>query len=82
MQEMITRSPTASVVTAVPDLDDRADALVPEDAARRSRPGTSPLRMCRSVPQIVVVSTRTMASVGCWIVGSGTSSQAFLPGPW
>ena len=36
---------------------------------RGSRPsvtaGTSPLRMCRSVPQIVVVSTRTMTSVGC-----------------
>ena len=27
-------------------------------------------------------STRTTASVSAWIAGSGTSSQAFLPGPW
>ena len=38
--------------------------------------------MCRSVPQIVVVSTRTTTSVGSWIVASGTSSHALLPGPW
>src|SRR5690349_2322866 len=38
--------------------------------------------MCRSVPQIVVVSTRTTTSVGSWTVASGTSSQALLPGPW
>ena len=44
--------------------------------------GTSPLRMCRSVPQIVVASTRTIASVSSTIVGFGTSSQALLPGPW
>ena len=59
---------------------------VPTPSWPRMRPsvtaGTSPLRMCRSVPQIVVVSTRTMTSVGSMIVGSGTSSHAFLPGPW
>ena len=80
MQEMITRSPTACVVTADP-----SSTIVPTPSCPRMRPsvtaGTSPFRMCRSVPQIVVVSTRTTASVGCWIVGSGTSSQAFLPGP-
>ena len=43
--------------------------------------GTSPLRMCRSVPQIVDESMRTMASVGASMVGSGTSSQDRCPGP-
>src|SRR5437868_14981338 len=38
--------------------------------------------MWRSVPQIVEASIFTMASVGAWIVGSGTSSQARCPGPW
>jgi hypothetical protein len=43
--------------------------------------GTSPLRMCRSVPQIVEESIRTTMSVGASIVGSGTSSQERCPGP-
>ena len=38
--------------------------------------------MCRSVPQIVDVSIRTIASVGSTIDGSGTDSQAWWPGPW
>ena len=37
--------------------------------------------MCRSVPQIVVVSTHTMTSVGATSLGSGTSSR-LLAGPW
>ena len=37
MHEMITRSPTARLSTAAPDLDDGADALVTEDAAVRHR---------------------------------------------
>ncbi len=76
MHETITRSPTARVVTASP-----TSVMVPTASWPRIRPGatagTSPLRMCRSVPQMVVVSTRTITSVGCWMVGSGTSSQAF-----
>jgi hypothetical protein len=32
--------------------------------------------MCRSVPQIVTASTRTIASVSSMIVGLGTCSQA------
>ena len=44
--------------------------------------GTSPLRMWRSVPQIVDESIRTIASVGSTILGSGTSSQTRSPGPW
>ena len=65
----------------VADLGDRADRLVAQDAASVTA-GTSPARMCRSVPQMVVVSTRTTTSVGSWIAASGTSSQDFLPGPW
>src|ERR1019366_4852966 len=38
--------------------------------------------MCRSVPQIVVVSILTMMSVGFWICGSGASVHDFSPGPW
>src|SRR4051812_5392930 len=43
--------------------------------------GTSPLRMCRSVPQMVVVSTLTITSVGSEIPGSGTVSHERCPGP-
>jgi len=78
---MMARSPTAIVETAEPTA-----VTVPTPSCPRMRPGktagTSPLRMCRSVPQIVVVSTETMTSVGCWMVGSGRTSQAFWPGPW
>jgi hypothetical protein len=81
MQEMMTRSPTSKVATAEP-----VSTTVPTPSWPRIRPsvtaGTSPLRMCRSVPQMVVVSIRTIASVGCWTVGSGTSSHALRPGPW
>ena len=80
MHEMITLSPTASWVTALP-----TSVMVPTPSWPRMRPGvtagTSPLRMCRSVPQIVVVSILTMTSVGFWICGSGTSVQDFSPGP-
>ena len=38
--------------------------------------------MCRSVPQIVAVSIRTIASVSAMIAGSGTVSQERCPGPW
>ena len=44
--------------------------------------GTSPFMMCRSVPQIVVVSTRTMASVEASSLGSGFDSHFLSPGPW
>ena len=73
---MITLSPTARPVTSAP-----SSVTVPTASWPRMRPsvtaGTSPLRMCRSVPQMVVVSIRTIASVGSRICGSGTSSQAF-----
>jgi len=79
-QEMITRSPTASRLTAR-----STSVIVPTPSCPRIRPsvtaGTSPLRMCRSVPQIVA-ATATITSVGSMILGSGTSSHAFRPGPW
>ena len=81
MQEMITLSPTASWVTELP-----TSVMTPTPSWPRIRPGvtagTSPLRMCRSVPQIVVVSILTMMSVGFWICGSGISVHDFSPGPW
>ena len=75
-----TRSPSLRPLTAAP-----VSTIVPTASWPRMRPsvtaGTSPLRMCRSVPQIVVVSTLTITSVGSWMPGSGTVSQAFSPGP-
>jgi hypothetical protein len=44
--------------------------------------GTSPRRMCRSVPQMVVFVILTIASVGFSMRGAGWSSSAFWPGPW
>lgn len=75
-----TRSPTASDVIAAP-----ISVIVPIASCPSTRPGvtagTSPLRMCRSVPQIVVVSTPTTTSVGSITRGSGTSVHAIEPGP-
>jgi hypothetical protein len=71
-----TRSPSARLVTAAPTA-----TTVPTASWPKIRPlvtaGTSPLRMCRSVPQIVVVSTWTTISVGSAGLGSGTVSQDF-----
>ena len=81
MHETSTRSPGTTVVTAAP-----TSTTVPTASWPRIVPGftsgTSPLRMCRSVPQIVDESIRTIASVGSRMVGSGTDSQARFPGPW
>ena len=81
MHETSTRSPTAIVVTAAP-----ISTTVPTASWPRIVPGvtagTSPFRMCRSVPQIVDVSTRTMASVESMMEGSGADSQIRCPGPW
>ena len=71
MHERMTRSPTASVVTADP-----ISVIRPGVTA-----GTSPFRMCRSVPQMVVAMIFTITSVGCWMTGSGTSFHSFWPGP-
>ena len=74
MHETSTRSPGSIVVTAEP-----TSTMVPTASCPRIVPGltsgTSPLRMCRSVPQIVAVSMRTIASVGSKSTGSGTASR-------
>src|ERR1700754_4958403 len=76
-----TRSPTRRSVIADP-----TSVIVPTASWPRTRPlvtaGKSPLRMCRSVPQMVVVSTRTTTSVGSTNCGSGTSVHDIEPGPW
>src|SRR5438874_3871969 len=80
MQEMRTRSRALKPETADP-----TSATTPTPSCPRMRPAlteaTSPLRMWRSVPQIVVLVMRTMASVGAWTSGLGFSSQDRLPGP-
>ncbi len=80
MQAMMTRSPTSTLRT-----DEPTSTTVPTPSWPSTLPsvtvGTSPLMMCRSVPQIVVVSTRTSASVVSTSFGSGTSTQLFVPGP-
>jgi hypothetical protein len=45
-------------------------------------PGRVPRIMCRSVPQIALAVSRTMASVGCLILGSLTVSRRMSPIPW
>lgn len=42
---------------------------------------TSPLRMCRSVPKIVVLVALMIASLGTWTVGLGRSSRVFCCRP-
>ena len=63
-----------------PDRFDDADALMTENASGRQL-GTSPLRMCRSVPQIVVLVILTIASVGAVDLRFWPSSRAFFAGP-
>ena len=61
MQEISTRSPGWKAVTPTPTWSIDANAFVAEDAPG-AQLGTSPFRMCRSVPQIVVLVTLTIAS--------------------
>src|SRR6266542_2601290 len=76
-----TRSPSFSVATPAP-----VSTTVPTASCPSTVPGftsgTSPLRMWRSVPQMVDESIWTTASVGSRTVGSWTVSQARRPGPW
>ena len=75
MQEIRTRSPGLNAVTPGP-----ISSTMPTPSWPRMRPGaqvgTSPLRMCRSVPQIVVLVILTMASVG-----RRCAASAGLPAP-
>ena len=81
MQEISTLSPLRT-----PETPEPTSSTTPQPSWPRMRPsvtaGTSPFRMCRSVPQMVEVVTRTIASLASWILGLGLSSHAFLPGPW
>jgi hypothetical protein len=80
MQDISTRSPALNAVTAGP-----AVSTTPMPSWPRIRPGwqvgTSPFKICRSVPQIVVFVIFTIASVGAWIAGFGRFSNALFPGP-
>jgi hypothetical protein len=80
MQETRTLSPSRTLMTAAP-----VSTTVPTASCPKVRPsvtvGTSPLRMCRSVPQMVVVSILTIASVGLSILGSDFDSYFLSPGP-
>ena len=80
MQETSMRSPVLNAV-----IPDPALCTIPTPSWPRIRPGsqvgTSPLRIWRSVPQIVVWVIFTIASVASLISGIGLSSSAFLPGP-
>src|SRR5690554_1840802 len=79
-QEMMTLSPFLKLLTPSP-----TSSTMPTPSWPRIRPGvtvgTSPLRICRSVPQIVVLVILTMASVALEIIGLGTEVQDFSPGP-
>ena len=73
----MTRWPTSYPIRAAP-----IAAMIPTGSWPTMRPGAtgySPFRMCTSVPQIVVVVTRSRASVGP-ISGIGRSCNSILPG--
>ena len=80
MQEISTWLPGLNCVTPAP-----TSSTTPTPSCPRIRPGsqlgTSPFRIWRSVPQIVVLEILTIASVGAPIAGFGRSSTAFFPGP-
>lgn len=69
MQEISTRSPVLNVAMAEP-----TSSMTPMPSCPSMRPcstsGTSPRRMCRSMPQMVVLCIRTMTSVLCCNRGS------------
>lgn len=67
----LTRSPTLIRVTAGP-----TSSTTPMFSWPRTLPSSTLVRpsyMCRSEPQMFVVVIRTTASVGSWILASGTS---------
>src|SRR5512135_2929291 len=76
-----TRSPTLKLRT-----DEPTSSMIPTPSCPRivpaSMPGMVPRTMCRSVPQMALAVRRTIASVGCSIFGSGTSSRRMSPIPW
>ena len=80
MQEISTRSPGLNMVQPGPTL-----STTPIPSCPRMRPGaqlgTSPFRMCRSVPQIVVLAIFDDGVVRQpAVAGLGRSSRAFEAG--
>ena len=56
-------------------------AFHPAEQEKPVQLGTSPLSMCRSVPQMVVLVILTIALVAAASAGLGRSSKASFPGP-
>ena len=80
MQDTSTRSPGRDPRTSSPISTISPTASWPSTVPGATS-GTSPLRMCRSVPQIVTASTRTTASVGVLDVRVGDLVPRGLSGP-
>lgn len=80
VEGMTTRSPTLRFLTSGPTY-----STTPTPSWPRMVPSCIPARvprtMCRSVPQIALEVSRTMASVGSLIFGSSTSSSLIIPDP-
>ncbi|KAL7356085.1 hypothetical protein ACKS0A_06033 [Histoplasma ohiense] len=78
MHEMSTVSPGTRPWTLEP-----TSWITPTPSWPSTRPGvadcTWPLMMCRSVPQIVVYLSLTIASVADWMIGCGRSSMSTTP---
>ena len=69
-----TRSPSSRPVTPLPTSSTR-----PRFSCPNTMPGSAAVRpsyMCRSLPQMQAEVIRTIASSGCSMRGSGTSSTA------
>ena len=81
VEGMTTRSPGTKLRTCSP-----ISSTTPTPSCPRIRPsfvpGMVPRTKWRSVPQIALAVSRTIASVGSWILGSATSSSLMSPTPW
>src|SRR5947208_1440838 len=81
VERTTTRSPTPKLRTIGPSCSTTPTASCPT-MVPGSMPEKVPRTMCRSVPQMADAVMRTIASVGSWIVGSGTSSNRMSPTAW
>jgi hypothetical protein len=76
----MTKSPFVRVETALP-----VSSTTPRNSWPIGTPTAEVGRLwngCRSDPQTQDRTTRTIASVGCWMVGSGTCSTRTSPAPY
>ena len=78
-KEVTTRSPTATRSTSLPTVSTIPTASWPITPPGST--GTFPRTMCRSEPQMAAHVTRTTASPGSTISGSGTSASSTRPSP-